>query len=120
MATLTAFQFHLEDLCHATALPADIIIEIVEQGIVDPIGDAPDNWAFNTQMITITKKAFRLHNDLEIDWPGTALAISLIDELELLRAKNLQLQRRLDRFSQENSEAITQEKQQTIRGDDDE
>jgi len=120
MATITALQFRLEDLCHATALPAEIIIEIVEQGIVDPIGDTPDNWTFNAQMITITKKAFRLHNDLEIDWPGTALAISLIDELEQLRTKNSQLQRRLDRFSQAGSEAIIQENQQTNRGGNDE
>jgi chaperone modulatory protein CbpM len=46
-------------------------------------------------MLTVTKKACRLHNDLDIDWAGIALAISLLDELEQLRQENRELHRRL-------------------------
>lgn len=91
-------QFSLEELCQVTDLPSATVIEIVEQGIVEPAGRGPENWAFNTQMIVVTKKAQRMHRDLGIDWSGIALALCLIDELEQLRDKNQKLQRQLSRF----------------------
>ena len=98
MDTMNFAPIDLEGLCEVTKLPSDIVIEIVEQGIVDPAGECPQDWVFNTQMISVTKKAVRLHRDLDIDWPGIALAISLIDEIELLREENRSLLQRLRRF----------------------
>lgn len=92
-------RLSLNELSEATALSSAVIIEIVEQGIVDPVGESPSNWRFSTQTVALAKRAFRLHKDLEIDWSGIALAISLIDELEQLREENRQLQRRLSQFS---------------------
>lgn len=88
----------LHELSQATSLTSAVIIEIVEQGIVDPVGESPNNWRFSIQTVPLAKRAFRLHRDLEVDWSGIALAISLIDELEQLREENRQLQRRLSRF----------------------
>lgn len=99
-------SFSIEEICLATDLPSQTIIEIVELGIIEPGGKHPKNWVFSTHMITITKRACRLHNDLEIDWPGIALAIDLIDELDQLRAQNRQLLNRLDRFCS-NSDTAT-------------
>jgi chaperone modulatory protein CbpM len=97
--TYQTYQYvSFEEFCHTTQLPSETIFEIIEQGIVDPDGDAPENWAFDTNMIILTKKAYRLHTDLGIDWPGIALAIGLIDELERVRAENKQLRSRLQRF----------------------
>jgi len=90
--------FSFQELCNVTALPSRTIIEIVDHGIIDPEGSGPDTWLFNTQMISVTKKACRLHDDLEIDWSGIALAISLLEELEQLRHENQQLRARLNRF----------------------
>lgn len=98
MATMNFAPIDLEELCEVTELPSNIVIEIVEQGIVEPAGDSPQDWVFNTQMISVTKKAVRLHRDLDIDWPGIALAISLIDEIEMLREENRDLLQRLRRF----------------------
>lgn len=88
----------LSDLCELTELPSTTIIEIVDQGIVEPIGEGPDSWSFSIQMIVVTKKALRLHRDLDIDWSGIALALALLDEVETLRAENKCLQRQLDKF----------------------
>ena len=90
--------FSFQELCNITALPSQTIIEIVDQGIVQPEGSDPQTWMFNSQMVSVTKKACRLHDDLEIDWSGIALAISLLEELEELRYENRQLKARLDRF----------------------
>jgi chaperone modulatory protein CbpM len=91
-------QFSLEELCQVTDLPTATVIEIVEQGIVEPTGRSPESWVFSTQMIVVTKKALRLHRDLGIDWSGIALALCLIDELAQLREKNQRLQRQLSKF----------------------
>jgi len=91
-------QFSLQELCQVTDLPSATVIEIVEQGIIEPAGRGPESWVFNTQMIVVTKKAQRLHRDLGIDWSGIALALCLIDELEQLREKNLRLQSQLSKF----------------------
>ncbi|MFT6389938.1 MAG: chaperone modulatory protein CbpM [Cellvibrionaceae bacterium] len=49
-------------------------------------------------MITVSKKACRLHRDLGVNWEGIALAISLLDEMEQLKNENKVLQGRLSRF----------------------
>jgi len=92
-------RLSIDQLSQATTLSSEMIIEIVEQGIIDPIGESPEHWCFTSQTVAVAKRAFRLHKDLEIDWSGIALAISLIDELQQLREENRQLQRRLSRFT---------------------
>jgi chaperone modulatory protein CbpM len=86
------------DLCELTELPHTTVIEIVEQGIIEPVGEGPDSWSFSTQMIVVTKKAQRLHRDLGIDWSGIGLALTLLDEVEKLRIENRCLQRQLEKF----------------------
>ncbi len=90
--------FSFQELCTVTALPSQTIIEIVDHGIIEPEGTDPETWLFNTQMVVVTRKALRLHNDLEIDWSGIALAISLLEELEEIRHENQQLKAQLNRF----------------------
>ena len=90
--------FSFQELCNVTALPSQTLIAIVDHGIIDPEGSDPETWLFSTQMISVTKKACRLHDDLEIDWSGIALAISLLEELEQMRHENQQLRAQLNRF----------------------
>ncbi|MBT8149353.1 MAG: chaperone modulatory protein CbpM [Pseudomonadales bacterium] len=92
----------LNELCSITLLPVETIYTIVELGIIEPEGNVPEQWRFTTAMIATTRRAMRLHCDLDIDWPGIALALSLIDELEKLRESNRCLQQRLQRFVESN------------------
>jgi len=98
MADLKHYDFSFEELCEISELSSLTIIEIVEHGIIEPDGADPENWVFSTQMVAVAKKAYRLQRDLSIGWQGIALAISLLDELEQLKAENQQLRRCLDRF----------------------
>jgi chaperone modulatory protein CbpM len=101
MANQEIHYFSFEELCDVTELTSHIVIEVVEHGIVEPRGNDPASWVFDIEMITVTKKAVRLHRDLGIDWTGIALAINLLDEVELLRLENEELKRRLERFTPE-------------------
>ncbi len=90
--------FSLQELCHATELPTQAVIDIVEQGIIEPQGSSPDSWVFSVQMLIVVKKAQRLHQDLGVDWSGIALALCLLEELEQLREENRRLQCQLGKF----------------------
>ena len=91
----------LNELCEITVMPKKAIIEIVEHGIIEPIGDEPESWRFDTHMLVTTRKALRLHRDLEIDWSGIAFTLSLLEELEEQREEIKTLKRRLSRFEQD-------------------
>ena len=91
----------LNELCEITVMSRKTIIEIVEHGIVEPIGNEPESWRFDTGMLVTARKALRLHHDLEIDWSGIAFTLSLLEELEDLREENKALQLRLSRFEGE-------------------
>lgn len=88
----------MKEVCQMADITTEALIEIVEQGIVDASGEAPESWSFGARAVSIAKKAVRLHNDLDIDWAGIALALELLDEMEQLRAENKMLKQRLDRF----------------------
>jgi chaperone modulatory protein CbpM len=87
------------EVCVQSGVEEDTVFEIIEQGIVEPIGASSDEWKFSPEMLILTKKAVRMHRDLDVDWAGIALAIELLDELELLREQNRHLQQRLSRFT---------------------
>jgi len=99
MNSVNTLQLTLIELSKATDLSSEILIEIVEEDILEPSGSAPDDWLFSIQTVSVAKKATRLHRDLDIDWPGIALALSLIEEMEQLRRDNQKLKRRLQRFT---------------------
>ena len=98
MGSIVALRLSLDEMCEATDTSFTSLLELVEHGIVDPEGDTPANWLFERQNIAIIRRAYRLHDDLNIDWPGIALAMDLLNELESLRAENHSLKRRLKRF----------------------
>lgn len=86
------------EVCLQTGAAEHTVVEIIEQGIVDPIGDSHDEWLFSPAMLIQTQKAVRLHRDLEVNWAGIALAIDLLNEVEELRERNRYLESRLSRF----------------------
>lgn len=98
MITTLTVQWRMEEFCRLAELSADCLIEIVDQGIVEPSGEKPEEWLFDAAALDVARRAARLQRDLEIDWSGIALALSLLDELEQLRAENAMLKQRLGRF----------------------
>ena len=42
-------------------------------------------WRFPGSAVTRAQKALKLARDLRVNWPGTALALDLLDEIERLR-----------------------------------
>ena len=70
----------LTDLCHICGLSADWVIELVEEGILDPVGPSRPIWRFESTSIAIVGKVQRLQADLRLNVPSDALVLSLVDE----------------------------------------
>jgi len=76
----------LRQLCDACDVHAEYIIELVDEGFIEPSGIERSHWCFNGINIRRVQKARRLQHDLGINLAGIALALELMDEIEQLRA----------------------------------
>lgn len=77
----------LDDLCRACAAQADRIIELVNEGVLAPAGNAPDDWRFTGLQLQRARVALRLESDLGVNLAGAALALELLDELDSIRTR---------------------------------
>ena len=77
----------LAELSRACAVHAELIIELVEEGVLAPIGREPDHWLFTGAHMRRARMALRLQCDLGVNLAGAALALQLLDEIEALRAR---------------------------------
>ena len=77
----------LEELCLSCDVEADWIAELVEHGVVEPTGQTRSDWQFSSVSIVRLAKAKRLERDLNLNPPGVALVLDLLDEIERLRCR---------------------------------
>lgn len=77
----------LEELCVSCAVEADWIAELVEHGVVEPTGQTRSDWRFASISVVRLAKAKRLERDLDLNSPGVALVLDLLDEIERLRSR---------------------------------
>ena len=82
-----AFELNVTELCQTCRISAEQLCELVEEGIVEPLGSETAQWRFRGTSIYRVRRAVQLHRDLGINWAGAALALELLDELHLLRAR---------------------------------
>jgi chaperone modulatory protein CbpM len=78
----------LDELCTVCNAPADWIAELVEHGVVEPLeGGTQSEWTFTGVSIVRVAKAKRLERDLNLNAPGVALVLELLDQIEDLRER---------------------------------
>lgn len=85
------------DFCIHTGIAEEELQEIVGLGIIQPIETASE-WLFDDHAVIIVRRAVRLYHELEIDWPGIAMAMSLMEQNERLQRENEMLRLQLKRF----------------------
>jgi chaperone modulatory protein CbpM len=61
----------------------------VSEGVLQPSGASPEQWRFSGRALSRVRVAMRLSRDLEINSPGVALALDLLDEIAALEARLL-------------------------------
>jgi chaperone modulatory protein CbpM len=80
-------ELTLLELCQASDSEECHVVTWVQEGMLEPIGDSPSNWRFGGDSLRRACMARRLSHDLEINPPGVALALDLLDEIATLRAR---------------------------------
>lgn len=80
-------EVSLNDLCRACSSSAEWVIELVSEGVLEPISYQQTHWRFTGVSLQKAQTAARLQRDLGINTAGIALALELLDEIETLRAR---------------------------------
>lgn len=75
----------LAELCRLCGVPAELVLEMIDEGLLCPQGPVPGEWHFTAIEIKRVQITVRLQRDLRINLPGCALALQLLEELEELR-----------------------------------
>ena len=70
--------------CHADEAQIEVW---VGEGVLTPIGESPGEWRFTGESLTRIRLATRLARDLELNSPGVALALDLLDRIDALEAR---------------------------------
>lgn len=91
--------FTLEEVCERCDIHVDIIVEMIEYGIVEPVEPIEQStesiWYFNSHALVRLQRAQRLMNGLELNLSGVALSLELMDEIEELQQRIVILSRQL-------------------------
>ncbi len=75
------------ELCHTINIEQEDLVAWVQEGILNPTGNSPEDWRFSGDALSRAKKALRLSRDLEINTPGVAMVLDLLDEISELRKR---------------------------------
>lgn len=78
----------LNDLCRMCNIPAEIVHDMIDEGLIQPRGNEPLKWRFTAIEIRKVQTTIRLQRDLRVNLPGCALVLDLLEELEKLRCRN--------------------------------
>jgi len=80
-------ELSLDDLCQACSSSTKWVIELVEEGALEPVGHEPSQWRFTGTSLQRAHTAMRLQRDLGLNLAGIALALDLLDEIETMRVR---------------------------------
>jgi len=86
-------ELTLAELCFACQVPAERVIELVQEGIVEPSGRNPAHWRFQGVSVCCVRSVLRLERDLGINIAGAALVLDLLEEIQALRRRVRRLER---------------------------
>ena len=80
-------ELSLSELSRACSTSTEWLIELVDEGVLEPAGRKPAQWRFSGASLRRARTARRLHDDLQINMAGVALALELIEEIEVMRER---------------------------------
>lgn len=85
--TIVEDEVHMSivELSQAARTPEELIMSWVSEGVLSPAGSSPEDWRFSGESLRRAKTAARLTRDLELNTPGVALALDLLEEITRLR-----------------------------------
>lgn len=80
-------ELSLKEISRACSSSTEWVIELVSEGVLEPVGREQEQWRFSGISLLRARAAMRLQHDLNINVAGVALALDLIEEIETLRER---------------------------------
>ena len=80
-----SLELELEELCRMCHTSEEFVLALVAEGVIEPHGPSRAEWRFTGRSVRRTQVAMRLHHDLDVNLPGVALALDLLEEIQKLR-----------------------------------
>ena len=88
----TRREVSLSDLCKVCTVTSERVVQLVDEGLVEPVGREPAEWRFSGRSVTRVVVAERLSRDLRLNAAGAALVLDLLDEVTQLRQRLIRLE----------------------------
>lgn len=86
-------QFTLLELSRACGADRELLVALVDEGVLTPIGaqppqppQQPQDWRFGDSSLRRAHTALRLTRDLELNLAGAALVLDLLEQIDALRS----------------------------------
>ena len=80
-------ELSLIEVSQFAGRPAEWVVQLVDEGIIEPVGTRPERWRFRAASLRRGLIVRRLERDLGVNLPGAALALELLEEVRRLRAR---------------------------------
>jgi chaperone modulatory protein CbpM len=80
-----SLELGLDEFCSICHASEDFVLQLVAEGVIEPQGPERARWIFTGRSVQRTQVALRLHEDLDVNLPGVALALDLLEEIARLR-----------------------------------
>ncbi len=75
----------LHEVCEFCGIRESVVIEMVQEGVAEPLEPASEQMVFSGAAVTRLLLAYRLQRDLHVNLAGAALALELMDEIRALK-----------------------------------
>ncbi len=83
----TEWQFSLPELSRICGADIATLEALVREGVLMPLNPHSTQWAFDGAVLPRARRATRLLQDMELNAPGAALVLDLMDEIETLKSQ---------------------------------
>ena len=82
-----AHEITLAELTRSCRVQTEWVMELVEEGVLEPLQPGGPQWRFSATSVVRVQKARRLQRDLGVNLPGIALALQLLERIDALEAR---------------------------------
>jgi chaperone modulatory protein CbpM len=81
------FEVSLRELCSMCQLQEDLVVEMVAEGVIEPVDRSGQVWRFSGIAVSRVLRVLRLQQEFGVNLAGAALALELFEEIERLKRR---------------------------------
>ena len=80
-------QWSVDELGRACRCSRETVLALVQEGVLRPLDPDAAEWRFESAALKRARRALHLLRELELDLPGAALAVELLERIDVLEQR---------------------------------